>query len=71
MSGGQKKARRQAAAQAADARRVTQDANEEALRTRQQAERGSSGRKSGSRGNRTLLMGMLSDRLQMKMGGGE
>lgn len=69
MSGNAKKARKQAAKQAADARKVTQMANEEGARTRQQAERGSAGK--NSRGGRALLMGMLSDRLQTKMGGGE
>lgn len=69
MSGGSGAARRQAAKQAADARRTAQTANEESARSRQQAERGSSGRASGARANRTLLMGMLSERLQNKVGG--
>lgn len=68
MSGSAGKARRQAAEQAADARRVTQMANEEGMRTRQAAERGQSGRPSGGRANRTLLMGMLSSRLKTKVG---
>jgi hypothetical protein len=67
---GAKKARRQAAAQAADARRTAQSANEEQLRTRQSAERGVAGRPTGSRANRTILMGMLSERLKTKIGEG-
>lgn len=69
---GQRKAQKRAAAQAekqaGDARMVTQAANEDSARSRQQSERGSSGRPSGARGNRTLLMGMLSDRLKSKVG---
>ena len=68
MSSGARKARAQAAEQAADARRVTQMANEEQLRTRQAAERGSAGRPTGARANRTLLMGMISSRLKTKVG---
>ena len=68
MSSGARKARRQAAAQAADARRVQQSANEEGLRSRQTAERGSGGRPTGARANRTLLMGMISQRLKTKVG---
>lgn len=68
MSSGAGKARKQAAKQAADARRTAQSANEDTARNRQTAERGASGRPSGARGNRTLLMGMLSDRLKTTVG---
>lgn len=63
-----KQAERTARIQMAEARRTTQTANEEAGRNQQMAERGSARNTSGGRSNRTLLMGMLSDRLKSKIG---
>jgi hypothetical protein len=71
MSGQRKAAKaaaRQSRIQMAEARRTTQTANEEAGRNQQMAERGSARNSSGGRSNRTLLMGMLSDRLKTKIG---